>query len=276
MDNTANRMAYRGTHESSGDPSIFDPRVDGPATTVGHAFHVPVRAWAASTFVGWAVVAAAMIGLGWVLVAEILPEGVAAWDRSVATWFVAQRTDTLNTITAFGSMLGSTFVVIGIAVVVGIILAIRHHWREIGFLAAALLIEVGAFLAATFAINRPRPAVPQLDVAPPTSSYPSGHTAAALVLYVGIAIIVWTLTDNRALRLLFWALAVLVPIFVALSRLYRGMHHATDVIASVFLAIASITCAVMVTRVTSAVSDASGAEPAKAERSAAARHEVSA
>jgi len=140
----------------------------------------------------------------------------------------------------------------------------------------ALLIEVGAFLAATFAINRPRPAVPQLDVAPPTSSYPSGHTAAALVLYVGIAIIVWTLTDNRALRVLFWTLAVLVPLFVALSRLYRGMHHATDVIASVFLAIASITCAVMVTRVTSAVSDASGAEPAKAERSASARHEVSA
>jgi undecaprenyl-diphosphatase len=276
MDDTANRMAYRGTHEQRDAPSIFDPRVDGPATTVGHAFRGPVCAWAASTFASWAVVAAALIGLGWVLVAEILPEGVAAWDRSVATWFVAQRTDTLNTVTAFGSMLGSTFVVIGIAVVVGIILAIRHHWREIGFLAAALLIEVGAFLAATFAINRPRPAVPQLDVAPPTSSYPSGHTAAALVLYVGIAIIVWTLTDNRALRVLFWTLAALVPIFVALSRLYRGMHHATDVIASVLLAIASITCAVMVTRVTSAVSDASGAEPAKADRSASARHEVSA
>ena len=28
------------------------------------------------------------------------------------------------------------------------------------------------------------------------------------------------------LRALFWALAVLVPIFVAMSRLYRGMHHA--------------------------------------------------
>lgn len=276
MDDTANRMAYRGTHEGNGDVSFFDPRVDGPATTVAHAFRGPVRAWAASTFAAWAVVAAALIGLGWVLVHEILPDGVAAWDRSVATWFVAQRTDTLNTVTAFGSMLGSTFVVIGIAVVVGIVLAIRHHWREIGFLAAALLIEVGAFLATALVIDRPRPAVPQLDVAPPTSSFPSGHTAAALVLYVGIAIIVWTLTDNRALRILFWTLAVLVPIFVALSRLYRGMHHATDVIASVLLAIASLTCAVMVTRVTSAVSDASRDEPAKAERSTSARHEVSA
>jgi undecaprenyl-diphosphatase len=51
---------------------------------------------------------------------------------------------------------------------------------------------------------------------------------------------------------LFWALAILVPMFVALSRLYRGMHHASDVVASVLLAAASLACAIMVTRVTSA------------------------
>ena len=108
---------------------------------------------------------------------EILPEGVGAWDRSVASWFVAQRTATLNSATEVGSMLGSTFVVIGIALVIGIVLAFGRHWLAIGFLAAGLLIEVGAFLAATFAVSRPRPDVPQLDVAPPTSSFPS---AAAL------------------------------------------------------------------------------------------------
>jgi undecaprenyl-diphosphatase len=32
---------------------------------------------------------------------------------------------------------------------------------------------------------------------------------------------------------LFWGLAVVVPIFVAMSRLYRGMHHPTDVLGSV-------------------------------------------
>jgi undecaprenyl-diphosphatase len=155
-------------------------------------------------------------------------------------------------VTEVGSILGSTFVVVGIALLVGIVLAFGRHWLAIGFLAAGLLIEVGAFLASTFAISRPRPVVPQLDVAPPTSSFPSGHTAAALVLYVSVAIIVWTLSQSWALRALFWVLAVVVPVFVALSRLYRGMHHATDVLSSVVLAAGSLLCAIIVTRVTAA------------------------
>ena len=54
--------------------------------------------------------------------------------------------------------------------------------------------------------RRPRPpAVPRLDAAPPTSSFPSGHTAAAVVLAGGLAWIVlrrwgrhrWTFVDRR-------------------------------------------------------------------------------
>ena len=245
--------------------SLLDPRPDGPASRVGRHFHGPIRAWAATTLVGFIVTATALIGLGMLLVAEFLPEGVGAWDRSISTWFVAQRTDALNSATAVGSMLGSTFVVIAIAIVVGIVLAFGRHWLAIGFLAAGLLIEVGAFLAATLAVSRPRPSVPQLDVAPPTSSFPSGHTAAAIVLYVGVAIIVWTLTNSRVLRAFFWAVAVLTPIFVALSRLYRGMHHATDVLGSVVLAAAALFCAVIVTRVSTAtvVRTAHEAEPSE-------------
>jgi membrane-associated phospholipid phosphatase len=261
MNKSAHSTMFRDIHEAPHHGSIFDPSPNGQAIHVAQRFHGPIRAWAATTVVSFTVVAAALIGLGLLLVAEILPEGLASWDRSIATWFVAQRTTTLNTATEIGSMLGSTFVVVGIAIVVGIALALRRHWREVSFLAAALLIEVGSFLAATFVVDRPRPTVPQLDIAPPTSSYPSGHTAAALVLYVGIAIVVWTLTDSRALRVLFWALAVLVPIFVALSRLYRGMHHASDVIASVLLAAASLACAVMATRVASAAATHPVREP---------------
>ena len=113
-------------------------------------------------------------------------------------------------------------------------------------------IEVGSFLAATFVVNRPRPTVPAARRRTADVLVPSGHTAAALVLYVGIAIVVWTLTDNRVLRVFFWTLAVVVPIFVALSRLYRGMHHATDVVASVLLAAGSLVAAIVVTRVSAA------------------------
>lgn len=252
MTDIAHRTQFDGSSDDTEPGTILDPQPSGPAARFAQRFHGPIRAWAATTFLGWVVMASVLIGLGLLLVAELLPEGVGAWDRSISTWFVAQRTDALNSATAFGSMLGSTFVVIGIAVVVGIALAIGRRWQAIGFLAAGLFIEVCSFLAATVAVSRPRPSVPQLDVAPPTSSFPSGHTAAALVLYASIAIIVWTLTDSRVLRALFWALAVIVPIFVAMSRLYRGMHHATDVLGSVVLAVGSLLCAIVVARVSTA------------------------
>ncbi len=266
MDDIAHRTVIDGPSDDAVTGTILYPRPEGPASRVARRFHGPVRAWAATTFLGWVVMASVLIGLGLLLVAELLPEGVGAWDRSVSAWFVGQRTASLDSATSFGSMLGSTFVVIGIALVVGIALAIGRHWLAIGFLAAGLLIEVGSFLAATVAVSRPRPSVPQLDVAPPTSSFPSGHTAAALVLYASLAVIVWVLTDSRVLRALFVLLAVLVPIFVALSRLYRGMHHATDVLGSVVLAIGSLACAIVVTRVTAAVTIARSAqdEPARA------------
>ena len=252
MDDIAHRTVIDGSSDDAVTGTILDPRPQGPASRVAQRFHGPVRAWAASTFLGWVVMASVLIGLGLLLVAELLPEGLGAWDRSVSAWFVGQRTASLDSATAFGSMLGSTFVVIGIALVVGIALAIGRQWLAIGFLAAGLLIEVGSFLAATVAVSRPRPSVPQLDVAPPTSSFPSGHTAAALVLYASIAIIVWTLTDSRVLRAFFWTLAVLVPIFVGLSRLYRGMHHATDILGSIALALGSLSCAIVITRITAA------------------------
>lgn len=265
MDDIAYRTRIDGSSDDAMTGNILDPQPRGPASGLARRFHGPVRAWAATTFLGWVLMASVLIGLGLLLVAELLPEGVGAWDRSISTWFVAQRTDALNGVTAFGSMLGSTFVVIGIAIVAGIALAIGRRWQAIGFLAAGLFIEVGAFLATTVAVSRPRPSVPQLDVAPPTSSFPSGHTAAAMVLYTSLAIIVWMLTDSRLLRTLFLLLAVLVPIFVAMSRLYRGMHHPTDVVGSVVLAIGSLVCAIVVTRVTTAVRLAHSAqdEPAR-------------
>ena len=40
---------------------------------------------------------------------------------------------------------------------------------------------------------------------------------------------------HAAFRALIWLVAVLIPVFVGISRVYRGMHHATDVFGSVIL-----------------------------------------
>ena len=87
------------------------------------------------------------------------------------------------------------------------------------------------FFFTTLAIDRERPAVKHMDESPPTSSFPSGHTSAAVALYVGLAVVLATLAHRTWLKALCWLL-ILVPVAVALSRLYRGMHHPSDVSAS--------------------------------------------
>lgn len=150
-------------------------------------------------------------------------------DRSLAAW----RAPPATAVSGFLSLVGSTFVIIGVmlAVAVGFRLVFRR-WRESVFLVLAVSAQALVFLLTTLLISRQRPAVIKLDVSPPTSSFPSGHTGASTALYVGVAVVLaWHLRRSRR-RWPVVALLVLVPLSVAVARLYRGMHHPSDVVAA--------------------------------------------
>jgi undecaprenyl-diphosphatase len=95
--------------------------------------------------------------------------------------------------------------------------------------------ELSLFLLSAAAVDRPRPPVQQLDGQMPTSSFPSGHIAATLCLWISIALLV-TARTRRWWRWIPVALAVIMPVGVALSRMYRGEHHPTDVLGAMLLA----------------------------------------
>jgi len=115
------------------------------------------------------VLGAIVIGLGLLLTDVLLNGAVGRWDASVTGWFVAHRTPTLNTVTRYGSDLGATLTIIGVAVVVSIALALRRMWRAVELVVISLVLEVSIFLMATILVDRARPDVPRLDVSPPTS-----------------------------------------------------------------------------------------------------------
>jgi undecaprenyl-diphosphatase len=68
--------------------------------------------------------------------------------------------------------------------------------------------------------------------------------AATTCLYVGIAILV---IGNASgwWRYLFLIPAVVMPVMIALARLYRGEHHPTDILASVLFAALWLTATTM-------------------------------
>ena len=153
------------------------------------------------------------------------------WDRSVDQWLFGHRTGGLDTLTRFGSGVANTQTAIVVGVVAFLLLRWwLGRWYESWVLAVALVGELVVFLAVTAAVHRPRPDVPRLDEAPATSSFPSGHTGAAVALYGCLAVLLLRYASSR-LGVLAAVLLWLVPVAVAASRLYRGMHYPTDVLA---------------------------------------------
>lgn len=187
--------------------------------------------------VGGVVVLFGLLCLIGELMAHVLNTGpVHHVDRGIDVWFAAHRTGFFNGVTLVGTTMAQTETVIAVAAVVVLVLRWRlGRWYESLVLITIMAGELLIFLGVTEVVHRPRPTVVRLDAAPPTSSFPSGHTAAALALYGGIAILVRWIYGRRRATLIAAIVLFCVPVYVGLSRLYRGMHYPTDVLAGALL-----------------------------------------
>ncbi|MET8349581.1 phosphatase PAP2 family protein [Micromonospora sp. NPDC005206] len=154
-------------------------------------------------------------------------------EDAVNRELAADRTAGWNDVSLVFSTLASTQMIVVVTVLVALTLRLwLNQWREPVFLCAAVTAQALVFLLTTLAIDRRRPAVEHMDVSPPTSSFPSGHTSAAMALYVGIAVLLALRTRSTGAKVAWWTLLLVVPLGVALTRMYRGMHHPSDVVAS--------------------------------------------
>ncbi|MGV9216230.1 phosphatase PAP2 family protein [Micromonospora sp. RB23] len=154
-------------------------------------------------------------------------------EDAVNREFAGERTGGWNDVSLVFSTLASTQMIVVVTVLVALALRLwLKRWREPLFLCAAVTAQALVFLFTTMVIDRQRPAVEHMDTSPPTSSFPSGHTSAAVALYVGIAVLMALRARSTGAKVAWWTLLLVVPVGVALTRMYRGMHHPSDVVAS--------------------------------------------
>jgi len=240
-------MGYAANGEVAGEPSH----------TIGERLRTwPPPAVAATVSVAGSVaLTVVLVAIGLVITSSSLSSRIAGWDGSLERWVQLHRTATLNSGTDLGSILGGTGTILLVAGISVGVLVLRRLWYGAAFLGMGLFIGFTTFLATTTVIDRPRPAIVPLDPIPVTSSFPSGHTGAAIVTYVGLAMVISSRVRRAAITIPIWIVAVLLPIYVGLSRVYRGMHHPTDVLASVVLGLGAISFALLAVRATAMVAD---------------------
>ncbi|WP_233255426.1 phosphatase PAP2 family protein [Naasia lichenicola] len=120
---------------------------------------------------------------------------------------------------------GGTLDVTAVVVVLVVIFFARREWRIGISMVTSFLVSLIAFDSLKAIVGRARP----LDaiLAAGGDSFPSGHSALAAALAVGIALVVR--------RVWVWVLAIVWGVLLAWSRTYLLVHWLSDTVAGLLL-----------------------------------------
>ncbi len=236
---------------------ILQARNDGPAERVATrlgGLH-PAVGFVIVMLAGFAAIASLSIGLGFFVTQAVEDAwGVGAAGEGFNVWLARHRTSALTDASWVGSTAAGGLVLPIIVGSVAAVCAVMRKWRIAAFAVFVLAVESGAYRATTLVVHSHRPNVPRLEGLPVNASYPSGHTAAAIAVYGGLVLLLTSSFTNRAFRVSAWTFVLGMVTFVALARMYRGMHHPLDVAGGVVIGIAAVIALVFACRTAGAVS----------------------
>ena len=157
-------------------------------------------------------------------------DDVSRLDRQIADYAVELRSEHLTDLAHAVTVLAGTEAIL-VVTAVGVATAIvcRRRAHAIGVATAALVCTILVFTLKEL-VGRDRPAPPLSLDDQATYAYPSGHAAFAVAVW-GAA--VWVLVESRSLsvRLSAAVATLLVASMVGASRVYLGVHWASDVVA---------------------------------------------
>lgn len=136
----------------------------------------------------------------------------------------------------FGPPVATMLVLVGVIVVAG---STRRLQPAIHFLAIVAVPWLGSE-AVKLIVHRARPDIPSLAhpmvLEPGGLSFPSGHTAFAACLMLGIVVV----TGRTRWRPILIGAGAVVTVATAASRVYLGVHYPSDVVAALVYSVAAV------------------------------------
>jgi undecaprenyl-diphosphatase len=172
-----------------------------------------------------------VFGLFVLLAREVGKGDTQRFDDAVRYTVRGVASPRLTGVLRWVTSLGSSLALVPATLVAAAIFVRRRRNR-----AAILLVVTMAgvtllnwLLKVLFQRGRP---VPFFDLPLPSSySFPSGHALASFCFYASLAALLTARTRRAGLRLAIWTSAALVIAAVGFSRIYLGVHYASDVAA---------------------------------------------
>src|SRR6202158_723724 len=179
---------------------------------------------------------AALAFLAFVRITRELIEGdVGAVDRAILLAVARTRVPWLTVaaidITALGSI---TLVVLFSAFTLVVLLVLRDRLGALQLLAASAGAGILTLVTKKI-IERIRPEEAQQLIVVSGFSYPSGHSVSTSALYLMIAIIAGRYVQDSGARAAIVMAVSAVLVMIGVSRVYLGVHYATDVVSGISL-----------------------------------------
>lgn len=127
--------------------------------------------------------------------------------------------------------LGSISVLVFMSLSVSGWLALKRRWRSVTVLLLTIVPGVLLSFGLKMLFSQPRP-----DLLPDvtrtfTSSFPSSHAMASLIVYLALAAVIAQQPGARALRGYLLLIALAASLIAGFSRLYLSVHWPSDVLA---------------------------------------------
>lgn len=230
-------------------------RASRPATGAVRGFPAQV-AWTRrrvdpTSPTGLPLTAAVLVALGaaWIFLGithdVVAREELATLDPRIHLWVLQHRTGWLDTTMRAVTWLGANAVVVPMLAISAVLLCrIRHSWAPLVPIVAVYTACVLLHALVGDVVRRPRPTAADWLTGAGGWSYPSGHTIQATAAYGVLLVLLAEGTTPRVRRRLTLAAVVIVAL-VATSRVYLGVHWASDVFGSISLGTLVVSLAVI-------------------------------
>ena len=152
-------------------------------------------------------------------------------DLRIMNFIAAFRSAEVTKAFLFFTYLGNWQVIVGLSIIAIIILGLLRERRKIIFLATALISgEVICLLFKLF-IHRQRPAIGFSLIPENGYAFPSGHAVISVIFYGIVGYFIYKVCQKMWQKLIVLFTFFIFIFFIGFSRIYLGVHWASDIIA---------------------------------------------
>ena len=172
-----------------------------------------------------------------IFLALLLTDTISGFDNSIYNLLISLKSNITTYIFKFFTILCSTKFIAGVIVGLLVVSIITKNLDKGLYVSLCLIICALLTQFVKFIVHRPRPAGINM-IEENGFSFPSGHSMISMAFYGMLIYLLYKSGFRKITKVILTIVLVLFIILTGISRIYLGVHYASDVCAAYALSLA--------------------------------------